>query len=174
MAAFGGSNLNHFWLACACSPVDENAPMTIRAELDAAGNLKLAPESQKSALDGPPIWNNDGSFTPDGHAVNTVQPPYQPSAIPPRLGGDPRFADPAKHPLPPQTQPTIGDLLSEKGITWAWYAQGWDVALADRGVIYNVGGVVDFQPHHQPYNYFAKICAWHGIARASSEGHEGF
>ena len=88
--------------------------------------------------------------------VNTVQPPYQPSAVLPAPGGDPRFADPARHPLPPQTEPTIGDLLSEKGVDWAWYAQGWDVALADRSVIYNFGGAVDFQPHHQPYNYFAK------------------
>mgnify|MGYP006351382967 CR=1 FL=1 len=53
-------------------------------------------------------------------------------------------------------QPTIGDLLSEKGIDWAWYAQGWDTALADRGVIYNTRGAVNFQPHHQPYNYVAK------------------
>jgi acid phosphatase len=156
MAAFGGSNLNHFWLACACTPIYENAPTTLRAELDDAGNLKLAPDSPKSALDGPPIWSNDGSITPDGYAVNTVQPAYQPSAVPPALAGDPRFADPAKHPLPPQTEATIGDLLSEKGIEWAWYAQGWDAALTDRGVIYNLGGAVNFQPHHQPYNYFAK------------------
>ena len=26
MAAFGGSNLNHFWLACACSPPYKDAP----------------------------------------------------------------------------------------------------------------------------------------------------
>jgi acid phosphatase len=156
MAAFGGSNLNHFWLACACSPVYRNAPTTMRAELDDAGNLKLAPASPRSVLDGPPIWTRDGSISPDDYVVNTVQPPYQPSAIPPASGGDARFADPAKGPLPPQTEPTIGDLLSEKGIDWAWYAQGWDVALADRSVIYNVGGVVNFQPHHQPYNYFGK------------------
>ena len=43
MGAFGGSNLNHFWLACACSPVYKDAPTTMRAELDDAGNLKLAP-----------------------------------------------------------------------------------------------------------------------------------
>jgi phospholipase C len=156
MAAFGGSNLNHFWLACACPPVYRNAPTTMRAELDESGNLKLAPASPRSALDGAPIWSRDGSISPDDYVVNTVQPPYQPSAVPPASGGDARFADPAKGPLPPQTEPTIGDLLSEKGIDWAWYAQGWDVALADRSVIYNVGGVVNFQPHHQPYNYFAK------------------
>jgi phospholipase C len=156
MAAFGGSNLNHFWLACACSPPFKDAPASMRAELDAAGNLKLAPASPKSALDGPPIWSRDGNITPDGYVVNTVQPPYQPSAVPPAPGGDRRFADPARYPLPPLTEPNIGDRLSEKGIAWAWYAQGWDAALADRRLIYNIGGVVDFQPHHQPFNYFAR------------------
>jgi phospholipase C len=160
MGAFGGSNLNHFWLACACAPPHKNAPMHLRAELDAKGDLKLAPDSPKSALDGPPIWTRDGSVTPDGFVVNTIQPAYQPSAIPPAPGGDPRLADPAKHPLPPQTELTIGDLLSEKGVEWAWYAQGWEAALADRGVIYNVGGAIDFQPHHQPYNYFARYAPW--------------
>ena len=154
MAAFGGSNLNHFWLACACSPRFPDAPETMRSVLDANGNLALAPDSPKSARHGPPKWVRDGALSPDGHVVNTVQPPYQPSGIPPAAGGDPRYADPARHPLPPQTVKTIGDLLSEKGIDWAWYAQGWDVALADRRVIYNIGGAVDFQPHHQPYNYF--------------------
>ncbi len=117
---------------------------------------RLTANPPRSVLDGPPIWTRDGSISQDDYVVNTVQPPYQPSAVPPASGGDARFADPAKGPLPPQTEPTIGDLLSEKGIDWAWYAQGWDVALADRSVIYNVGGVVNFQPHHQPYNYFVK------------------
>jgi hypothetical protein len=26
---------------------------------------------------------------------------------------------------------TIGDTLSAKGISWAWYAGGWNAALAD-------------------------------------------
>jgi phospholipase C len=155
MAAFGGSNLNHFWLACACSPPFPDAPASMRAVLDAEGKLQLAPDSPKSALDGPPKWIRDGSVSPDGYVVNTVQPPYQPSAIPPAKDGDPRFADPAGHPLPPQTLPTLGGRLSAKGIDWAWYAEGWDVALSYRGAIYNPRGAVNFQPHHQPYNYFA-------------------
>lgn len=155
MGAYGGSNLNHFFLACACSPPFPNAPESMRAVLAADGSLKLAEDSPKSALEGPPKWVHDGSVSPDGHVVNTVQPAYQPSGIPPAPGGDPKLADPAKNPLPPQTLPTLGDRLSEKGIDWAWYAQGWNVALADRRVIYNIRGAVNFQPHHQPYNYFA-------------------
>ncbi|MCP4385645.1 MAG: acid phosphatase, partial [Hyphomicrobiales bacterium] len=42
----------------------------------------------------------------------------------------------------------------DKNVDWAWYAEGWDVALAYRGAIYNTLGAVNLQPHHQPYNYF--------------------
>jgi phospholipase C len=88
--------------------------------------------------------------------VNTLQAPYQPSAINPP-DGDPRLADPqAKTRLPPQTARTIGDALSEKNISWAWYAGGWNRALADRALIYN-NGRVNFQAHHQPFNYFERF-----------------
>ena len=33
--------------------------------------------------------------------------------------------------IEPQTAKTIGDTLSAKGISWAWYAGGWTQALAD-------------------------------------------
>src|SRR5436309_7024187 len=36
-AAFGGSFLNHFWLICACTPTNPNAPASIRAELGPDG-----------------------------------------------------------------------------------------------------------------------------------------
>lgn len=74
MGAFGGSNLNHFFLACACSPTFPDAPETMRAVLDDSGNLSRAPDSPKSALDGPPKWLHDGAVSPDGHVINTVQP----------------------------------------------------------------------------------------------------
>ncbi|MGI9400543.1 MAG: acid phosphatase [Rhizobiaceae bacterium] len=154
-AAYGGSNLNHFFFSCACSPKFPDAPEHMLVALDENGDLALAQDSPKSALTGPPIWKKDGSISPDGHVVNTVQPPYQPSGIPPGKDGDPRFADVSHHPLPPLTMPTIGDRLTDKGVDWAWYAQGWDAANAWRGVIYNSNGAVNFQPHHQPYNYFA-------------------
>jgi acid phosphatase len=155
MGAFGGSNLNHFFLACACSPPFPGAPDSMRAVLADDGTLKPADDSPKSALDGPPKWLQDGSVSPDGYVVNTVQPAYQPSDIPPAVNGDPKMADPARHPLPPQSLPTLGDRLSDKGIDWAWYAQGWNIALVYRSVIYDTLGAVNFQPHHQPYNYFA-------------------
>ena len=50
--------------------------------------------------------------------------------------------------MPEQTQPTIGDRLNEKNISWAWYSGGWNDALA---------GNPDplFQFHHQPFAYYA-------------------
>jgi len=143
-AAFGGSFLNHFWLICACTPVFPNAPESMIAKVDLkTGFLIRKPSSPASALQGPPQWENDGAVTPDGYAVNTIQPTYPP------------YSDKSKpvERLPPQTMPTIGDRLSEKGITWAWYSGGWADAVA--GKIKPYSDPEQFQPHHQPFNYFA-------------------
>ncbi len=165
MAAYGGSFLNHQWLICACTPEFKDAPASMRAQADEQGKLKRRPASPKSALDGP-VQVFDGPISPDGYAVNTSQPPYQPSGIPPAPGGNPDDADPARRPIPPQTAKTIGDTLSAKGVDWAWYAGGWNEAVADgrqdaqakRKVIYNrEAGSPIFQPHHQPFNYFARF-----------------
>ena len=120
-SAFGGSFLNHMWLIAAASPVFPNAPASIVAQLDAKGNLI-----------------KDGQVTPDGFVVNTsytVNNPHPASAAPSVL-------------VPNQTIPTIGDRLSQKNVSWAWYSGGWDSALA---------GKADptFQFHHQPFAYFA-------------------
>ena len=165
MAAFGGSYLNHQWLVCACTPMDPNAPANARALLEADGKLKKGPKSPKSALQGP-VEVFDGRASPDGYLVNTSQPSYQPSGIAPAAGGNPDFADAARAPAPPFRDRTIGDTLSAKGVSWAWYAGGWDAALADgrqdpkakRSVIYSrEAGSPIFQPHHQPLNYYARF-----------------
>ena len=164
MGAFGGSFLNHQWLVCACTPVDANAPESARPRLDALGNPLQTPDSPKSVLDGP-VQLFDGRVTPDGYVVNTSQPPYQPSGVAP-AAGQLDFADPTKHPVPPQTARTIGDTLSAKSVSWVWYAGGWNAALADgrrdpkekRTVIYARGEDSPiFQAHHQPFNYFARF-----------------
>lgn len=169
MGAFGGSFLNHFWLICACTPIYPDADKTGDAKLIAAVeddgvSLKLAADSPPSAIQGPPKFVVDGAVTPklldqgarapEFYAVNTLQPPYQPSAVKPAPGGDPAYADPQKsNRLPPQSQKTIGDLLSAKGITWAWYAGGWQAALEG-----NTGAPAPiFQFHHQPFNYFSSM-----------------
>jgi acid phosphatase len=158
MAAFGGSYLNHQFLVAARAPEYFNAARTaankeISVLEDGPTGVRLKPanDSPKSALAGPPKFVNDGALTPDGYAVNTMAPPYQPSWVKPAPGGDAHTADPANHEvLPPQTHRTIGDLLSERGVSWAWYAGAWQAALDHRGD----GSRPNFQYHHQPFNYF--------------------
>jgi acid phosphatase len=70
--------------------------------------------------------------------------------------------------LPPQSARTIGDALEAKHVSWVWYSGAWDAALADgrqsplktRTAIYapdTPAGNPDFQPHHQPFNYYARF-----------------
>ncbi|MBP6337942.1 MAG: acid phosphatase [Vitreoscilla sp.] len=170
MGAFGGSYLNHQYLVCACAPRHASAPDAMRAQLDAKGQLVLKADSPSANVGAAKVANG-GQVTPDGWSVNTSQPAYQPSGVPPALGGSPDFADPLGNErggqtVPPQTARTIGDTLSAKGVAWAWYAGGWNAALADgrqepiakRQVIYAGGdGSPMFQPHHQPFNYHARF-----------------
>ncbi|MBZ9734136.1 acid phosphatase [Mesorhizobium sp. CA18] len=155
--AFGGSFLNHFMLVCACVPYYPNADTSpVKAQIAVVEpdgvTLKPADNSPPSALGGVPKFANDGAITPDFYAVNTMQPPYQPSANKPAEGGDRALADPAQPTtLPPQHEITIGDLLSLKGISWAWYSGAWQAALDGK----NATPVPNFQFHHQPFNYFA-------------------
>ena len=185
--AFGGSFLNHQYLICACAPVYPDAdaaaakPSIAILDRDASGHylpqLKVAKGAKPSALDGPPRFAKSGNITPAGYfgdgkfyAVNTMQPPYQPSGNKPAAGdADALYADPGNATtLPPQSQATIGDALDAKHVKWAWYSGAWDAALADgrrpphesRKVIYAPeipGGSPDFQPHHQPFNYYERF-----------------
>ncbi len=163
MGAFGGSFLNHIMLACACAPrypaADESPARDLISVVEPDQvSLSLAPNSPKSALEGAPVFIRknalkDGALTPDFYAVNTMQPPYQPSKAG-RDPNDPALADPkSEERLPPQTEATIGDLLSAKGVTWAWYAGAWEAALSGAKVEPNP----KFQFHHQPLNYFASF-----------------
>jgi acid phosphatase len=163
-AAYGGSFLNHQWLVCACTPRYPDAPASFRARLDEQGRVARRPDSPRSVLDGP-VRVLEGRVAPDGYAVNSLQPPYQPSGIPPAKGGNADLADLSGHPSPPLGARTVGDTLSAKGISWAWYADGWKEALADgrqppgveRTVIYNCTGTPSFVPHHQPFNYYSRF-----------------
>ena len=176
-AAFGGSYLNHQWLICACTPVHADAPQSMRVRLGADGKLEKRPGSPSANVGAVQVFSDGlgGRVTADGWSVNTSQPSYQPSGIPPAADGPRTHANPKGfkigdfdmgQPVPVQTAVTIGDLLSAKGVSWAWYAGGWNAALADgmqapdakRQVIYHrADGSPNFQPHHQPFNYFANF-----------------
>ncbi|MBV8619621.1 MAG: acid phosphatase [Curvibacter sp.] len=161
MAAFGGSYLNHQFLVAGRTPEYFNAADTparsriaVTEDGPTGARLALAPDSPASALDGKPRFINDGAITPDGYAVNTMAPAYQPSFVRPAPDGDSALADPADpRTLPPQTYDTIGDLLSRQGIGWAWYAGAWQAAVEARGG----GERPNFQYHHQPFNYFRQF-----------------
>ncbi|MFN8571274.1 MAG: acid phosphatase [Gemmatimonadaceae bacterium] len=189
--AFGGSFLNHQYLICACAPEYPNAATSpaqssiTALEKDASGKylpvLAKAANSPASALDGPPVFTNSGNLTPENYfgdgkfyAVNTMQPAYQPSGnvASTAPGSNALLADPTRPTtLPAQTEPTIGDRLTEKQVSWAWYGGSWNAAVADgprpdatRTTIYrgNANGVatfekVAFQAHHQPFNYYATM-----------------
>lgn len=120
-AAFGGSFLNHQWLIAAQSPTFTAAPTSVIAQLDAKKNLI-----------------SDGTTTADGcYVVNTaftVNAPHPKTVAANQL-------------VPNQTNPTIGDRLTSKAVTWAWYSGGWNDAIA---------GNPDpkFQFHHQPFAYY--------------------
>ncbi len=120
-AAFGGSFLNHIWLVAAAMPVFADAPPALVARVDHSGRLIT-----------------DGAVTADGcFAVNTIF-----AAAAPHPAGIP-----AAFLLPAQRGATIGDRLSDAGVSWAWYGGGWNKALA--------GNTADFQFHHHPFIYFA-------------------
>ncbi|HEX4439179.1 MAG TPA: acid phosphatase [Thermoanaerobaculia bacterium] len=195
--AFGGSFLNHQYLVCACAPEYPNAdtspakPSLTTLDTDDGGRylprLTVASTSKPSALDAIPTFALSGNIAPkdyfgDGtfRAVNTMQPPYQPSANKPAKTDETRlYADPsAATTLPPQTAPHIGDLLDAKGLSWAWYAGAWNQVLAlttanpyspppqsGPGTSNPPPVVPTFQFHHQPFNFFA---GFDPVARADA------
>ena len=67
----------------------------------------------------------DRQVSPDGYVINHeaaspsygVSAPHPAAALPELL-------------IPAQVAPTIGDRFSTAGVDWAWYAGGWDDALA--------------------------------------------
>lgn len=120
-SVFGGSFLNHQWLVAAASPLFPNSPASITAKVDADGKLI-----------------KDGTVTPDGYAVNTINSVNLHPA-----GANPAFL------VPTQNGPNIGDRLSDKGISWAWYSGGWDNTIAGKPD-------PSFTFHHQPFAYFTR------------------
>lgn len=126
-AAFGGSFINHQWLVAAATPTYPNAP----------DSVKMQNESDLSRF-------KDNVVTADGYVVNNVTPVW-PNTLP---AGSPLT-------LPPLSNPNIGDRLNSKGISWKWYAGGWNVAVVDPEKA--SAPPIRFQFHHQPFPFF-KSC----------------
>jgi phospholipase C len=185
--AFGGSFLNHQWLVAARAPVYPNAVADGSADdlhsiVDGDGFPASTPLHPTAGLKDAALTqaaNPDGSCTVavgqpapkrgtvcGDYAVNTIQPAFQPFAP----------GTPVARRLPPPTYATIGSRLSAAGVSWAWYAGGWDNAAGNvdgRGwtngstpgactdprhlatAVYPNCADALFQFHHQPFNYFA-------------------
>ncbi|HEY2512422.1 MAG TPA: alkaline phosphatase family protein, partial [Polyangiaceae bacterium] len=134
---FGGSFQNHIFMISGAVAQFPSAPASVkRAVLGADG------QPVNDATGKP----QDGPLTPDGYVVGTLYPtatPHPPGA-------------PAEQLVPPQTFPTIGDVLTAKNVSWAWYAEGWNDIVS--GATLNEAGTDPttlFQYHHQPFVYFA-------------------
>jgi acid phosphatase len=155
MGAFGGSFLNHQYLVAAQPPFYPNADSSPASHLIATldgddpkgARLKTLPGSPASALEGPPKFGCN-ALSPDFWAVNTMYPPYPPTAT----------DECSAMRLPPQVHRTIGDVLTQRGVDWAWYAGAWQVALDGGASNRNsFPPKPNFQIHHQPLNYFASF-----------------
>ena len=147
-AAFGGSFLNHQFLIAARAPLDTSAGASgaRNSVVDSNGmpkSYELYTADRPDVVDGqltqacPEPGVSDPVRACGNFAVNTIQPSSPPARSGPKL---PLVDD--------TTYPNIGDRLSAAGISWNWYAGGWDEATA------GPPGRL-FQTHHQPFTYFA-------------------
>ncbi|HEX8856840.1 MAG TPA: alkaline phosphatase family protein [Thermoleophilaceae bacterium] len=190
--AFGGSFLNHQWLIAAHTPWFDNAATSGADDLHSIADTNAMPNNyplykstnavKDSSLtelcaganpgqhDNPQRDAAHGDAVCGDWAVNTTQPRYQPFS--------PGTADSRR--LPPLHNATIGDRLTAKGVSWAWYSGGWSNAggrPGERGWTNGSGPVTRgsntsacpdpnsnpkavwpncpdnlFQFHHQPFN----------------------
>jgi phospholipase C len=180
-AAFGGSYLNHQYLIAAQPLAWPGAPLGQHAVLDTNG----FPHTGFPTPGGYPLYKPTGpvvdgavtqscsgalaGFACGDWAVNTLQPAWEPQGS---FGAQEPATDDT------HTALNIGDRMSDAGISWAWYAGGWDnaagntsgpgwtngatpgtctdpnVSTADRQYPYCPDS--SFQFHHQPFNYFMR------------------
>jgi phospholipase C len=169
-AAFGGSFLNHQWLAAAATPVfagaanDGSAIVATNPHPDMHSVVDSNGMPNNYALYASPLGPNGGTANPggprDSQLTASCSPPAGRPATPAGVVcGDyavnttqpwyqpyaPRTADGRR--LPPlvanpvtQANVTIGDELSAAGVDWAWYAGGWDNAAGNTGSTYYTNG----------------------------------
>lgn len=127
-AAFGGSFLNHQFLISARAPLDTSAGAkgAKTSVVDANGMATKTPNytpTRKDVVDGQLTkkcadGTNDRAKACGDFAVNTTQPGAAP------------FGKGAQMPLTGNaTYPNIGDRLSPKGVSWAWYAGSSDLRV---------------------------------------------
>jgi acid phosphatase len=178
--AFGGSYLNHQYLIAAQPLLWPSAPTGQHSLLDAAGfprgtnNPYPLYKANQTSVDGNVTQACDLPTTVAGlacgdWAVNTLQPPWEPQGS---------FGAPEPATNDTNTALNIGDRMSDAGVSWAWYAGGWDNAAGNTTGPGWTNGTTEgtctdphvstadgqypycpdssFQFHHQPFNYFSR------------------
>jgi acid phosphatase len=130
----------------------------------------MAPNSPVSALDGPPVFAGPGNLTPDFYAVNTMMSSYPPSG---NADAEQRTVNlQSATTLVPQTETTIGDLLTRAKVDWAYYSGAWDFALSHEPFAAGASKASpNFQYHHQPFNYFTAFDPATAEGRANRAAH---
>ena len=182
-AAFGGSYLNHQFLVAAQPPLLSPTSTIPHSVLDGAGMVKnnyplyrsTFPAQDNTVTQACGLPTTVAGFACGDWSVNTSLPATQPTAA---YGPKIPLIDDTTHDL------TIGDRLSDAGVSWAWYAGGWDNAAGNvggRGYTNGPGPTCadptsapagpdasgrtrgypycpnkSFQQHHQPLAYFAR------------------
>ncbi len=126
--AYGASCLNHLYLIGGKDP----GSFPVFATVGQVSVLTNNPSTLQDLIVSP---------APDYFLVNSEDPTNPPHGVPPASGIY----------VPVLTYDTIGDRLSEKNVSWKWYAENWDVVNADP-----TGAIAgNFDNDHQPFDYFA-------------------
>ena len=210
-AAFGGSFLNHQFLIAAAAPDITGQSGSTHSVINAEG----MPRSHTGAgcSGAYPLFSSneclfDGNttqacgatavagFACGNYAVNTTLPWYQPTST--------GFANKIRPIDNSTTDMTIGDLMSDGGVSWAYYGGGWDNAsgnVGGRGWTNGngptcsdpngpVGGApadgdglhagwpycphFSYQQHHYPFAYYTRYNTASGPDRVHLQDEEDF
>jgi phospholipase C len=137
-SAYGGSFLNHQFLIAA------NAPQWTQP----------IPTGWRSSYDPNTKTLQDNQLTFDGkYGVNTIQPLLAPFSN--NTPTSKRLLINNTDPSQPGYMPNIGNLLDNAGVSWKWYAGGWNAALQNNLNAANDPNII-FQFHHQAFAYTTK------------------
>jgi len=137
-SAYGGSFLNHQFLIAANAP-----PWT-----------QPIPAGWQSSYNAITKALADNQLTFDGkYGVNTIQPLLAPFSN--NTPTSKRLLINDTDPSQPGYMPNIGNLLDNAGVSWKWYAGGWNAALQNNLNAANDPGII-FQFHHQAFAYYTK------------------
>lgn len=127
-SAFGGSFLNHAFLACGCAFTTDSSATVAPTKLDSNGMpliQAIGANPQTGGTATAPA-SNDTAVSADGKFwINTSHSIYLRTATDTNNGSL----------VQPQTLPHIGDRLTAAGASWKWYSQWYKRAAAESAAV---------------------------------------